>query len=102
MNTNKNIVNIIYFIIICILCIILGSIGYYMYNKSYDSFISFIGMVFLIYACISLSYTLMKKQMYDNSQFSVNLGVDILSGFFAFSLMVYFGIKSFLYNLSNY
>jgi hypothetical protein len=101
MNSNEDILNIIFFIVICILCIILGSIGYYTYSKSKDSFISFIGMVFLIYACISLSYTLMKKQMYDNTQFSVNLGVDMLSAFFAFTLMVYFGIKSYFYNSSN-
>ena len=63
MNSNKDVLNIIYFIVICILCIILGSIGYYTYSKSKDSFISFIGMVFLVYACISLSYTLMKKQI---------------------------------------
>ena len=43
----------------------------------------------------------MKKQMYDNTQFSVNLGVDILSAFFAFTLMVYFGIKSYFYNSFN-
>lgn len=101
MDGKNNVMEVVYFIVLCIICAVLGVIGFYTYNKSYDAFISFLGMVFLVYASISLVYTLMKKEMYDSTQFNVNVGVDIFALFVAFSLMSYFGVKSFFYSASS-
>lgn len=97
----NTVIDVIYFLVICLICIVIGVIGLYTYSKSNEAFISFLGMLFLVYACISLTYTLMKKDMYDNTQFSVNVGVDIFALFISLCIMVYFGVKSYFNSSSS-
>lgn len=89
--------DIVYLSIGLIIACIIGIFLYFTYTSSYDAFLSYIGLLFVVYATISLSYTLIKKNMYAEYEFKINLITDIFALILAFIIMAYFGIKAYFY-----
>jgi arginine exporter protein ArgO len=89
--------DIVYLSVGLVVACILGIFLYLTYTTSYEAFISYVGLLFVVYATISLSYTLIKKNMYKEYEFKVNLITDIFALILAFIIMSYFGIKAYFY-----
>lgn len=97
MNTENIVLLVIGLVVACIIGVFL----YFTYSNSYDAFISYIGFLFLIYSAISMSYTLIKKNMYSVEQYKVNLITDIFALIMSFIIMSYFGVKAYFYSSSS-
>ena len=89
--------DIVYLSVGLVIACILGIFLYLTYATSYEAFISYVGLLFVVYATISLSYTLIKKNMYADYEFKVNLITDIFALILSFIIMAYFGIKAYFY-----
>lgn len=94
--------DIVYLSIGLVISCLLGIFLYLSFSSSYEAFISYIGLMFLVYATISLSYTLIKKNMYAEYEYKVNLIVDIFALTLAFIIMFYFGVSAYFFNSSGY
>ena len=80
---------------------LLGIILYFSYSNSFELLLISISLMILLYSSLSMSYILKLQDLFNERDFNINFGSDLLIFGLAILFTIFFSIK-FLFLKSNH